>query len=134
MKTHIVKTQSGELDQALTLLENAIAYDLELRFKRINKSRITPKEIHRRAMITIQSIIDREMEADVKSREAEAFQRGQIDELEGLNMYYLQHDGEGEHKLAAQFDVRLAALQQPNGEGRNQFSVTWRPTNNEKKE
>jgi len=35
---------------------------------------------------------------------------GRIDELERLNQYYIQHDGEGEHKLAAQFDVRIKAL------------------------
>lgn len=32
------------------------------------------------------------------------------DELERLNMYYLRHDGEGEHKLAAQFDIRIKSL------------------------
>ena len=39
--------------------------------------------------------------------------KARIDELEQLNLYYLRHDGEGEHQLAAQFDKRITALKQP---------------------
>jgi hypothetical protein len=36
--------------------------------------------------------------------------RARIQQMEELNLYYLMHDGEGEHKLAAQFDVIIDEL------------------------
>lgn len=37
--------------------------------------------------------------------------RARKDVLEQLNLYYMRHDGEGEHQLAAQFDVMLKELE-----------------------
>lgn len=37
--------------------------------------------------------------------------KAKIEVLDKLNLYYLQHDGEGEHKLAAQFDIMKAEVE-----------------------
>ena len=54
------------------------------------------------AVAHLENLIDRRVNNAVVA--------ARIDELNRLNLYYLRHDGEGEHKLATQFDIRIEEL------------------------